>query len=312
MAVLAKKFNIQKTGASTVSCNIYSTTTEAGSSYMNCTVNGVDGTHYVALGTTSDSNATVGRVQKGSTTYAIKSQAKPPYAEQSWTTAGTYTWTAPAGVTRVRVAVVGGGGGSAIMSGEVAATISGTAGGESSFGSFSASGGGGGTAQIIAWTYEWSRPSGGTTTMTRYSGKGTAGTGGNNGGLFRFGVTPAAETLDSVTSKNYGTGVSPTNRSSGSCTAGAGYALSFTKTSGSYGTGDYGTGSHRNYAASWAGAGSGYFNTGYVDVTPGQTYTVVVGNKGTSNTKVSGTSYTATAYNSNTSGFVLIGYGGDI
>ena len=36
---------------------------------------------------------------------------KPEYTEESWTAAGTYTWTAPAGVTRVRVAVCGGGSG---------------------------------------------------------------------------------------------------------------------------------------------------------------------------------------------------------
>ena len=35
----------------------------------------------------------------------------PPYTEKSWTTPGTYTWTVPAGVTRIRVAVCGGGGG---------------------------------------------------------------------------------------------------------------------------------------------------------------------------------------------------------
>ena len=37
----------------------------------------------------------------------------PPYTEKSWTTPGTYTWTVPAGVTRIRVAVCGGGGGGA-------------------------------------------------------------------------------------------------------------------------------------------------------------------------------------------------------
>lgn len=37
--------------------------------------------------------------------------AVPAYTEKSWTTPGTYTWTVPAGVTRVRVALCGGGGG---------------------------------------------------------------------------------------------------------------------------------------------------------------------------------------------------------
>ena len=42
----------------------------------------------------------------------VVNAAKPAYTEKSWTTAGTYSWTVPAGVTRVRVAVCGGGGGS--------------------------------------------------------------------------------------------------------------------------------------------------------------------------------------------------------
>lgn len=56
-------------------------------------------------------NATNGRIIKSGTTYAIKSQAKPAYTEKSWTTAGTYTFTVPDGITRLRVALCGGGAG---------------------------------------------------------------------------------------------------------------------------------------------------------------------------------------------------------
>ena len=37
--------------------------------------------------------------------------AVPAYTEKSWTTPGTYTWTVPDGVTKIRVAICGGGGG---------------------------------------------------------------------------------------------------------------------------------------------------------------------------------------------------------
>ena len=37
----------------------------------------------------------------------------PPYTEKSWTTPGTYTWTVPAGVTKIKVEVAGAGGGGA-------------------------------------------------------------------------------------------------------------------------------------------------------------------------------------------------------
>lgn len=63
----------------------------------------------------------------------------PAYTEKSWTTPGTYTWTVPAGVTRVRVAVCGGGGGGAY---ENLGSLKAGSGGTSSFDSLiSATGG---------------------------------------------------------------------------------------------------------------------------------------------------------------------------
>jgi hypothetical protein len=109
MAVLAKKFNIQKTGSSTVACNIYTTTTEAGSAYICANVNGTNG--YIAIGATSHAKATVGRVTKSGTTYAILTASTVPYTKKTYTTAGTYTFTIPAGITKVKLTIAGGGGG---------------------------------------------------------------------------------------------------------------------------------------------------------------------------------------------------------
>ena len=52
-------------------------------------------------------------VKSGYKTSASISVDVPAYTEKSWTTPGTYTWTVPAGVTKIRVAVCGGGGGAA-------------------------------------------------------------------------------------------------------------------------------------------------------------------------------------------------------
>lgn len=72
--------------------------------------------HMQSWGGTSDAFCTQGRVKKGTNTYAILSQAKPPYNKIEYRTPGTYTVTFPAGVTRARgtVAGAGGGGGGAV------------------------------------------------------------------------------------------------------------------------------------------------------------------------------------------------------
>ena len=72
----------------------------------------------------------------------------PPYTEKSWTTAGTYTFTVPSGVTRIRVAVCGGGGRSAC--GYHGTSFTGDPGGDSSFDSLLvATGGKGGTDRFL-------------------------------------------------------------------------------------------------------------------------------------------------------------------
>ena len=124
MAELLKKLHIKR-GTTIETAKIYSTTAEAGTDYIFAKVDDVPA--FVPIGDTADSRATNGRVTKNNETKAILNSGKPPYTEKSWTTAGTYTFTVPAGVVRVRVAVCGGGGGAGAF------TTGGT-GGTSSFG----------------------------------------------------------------------------------------------------------------------------------------------------------------------------------
>lgn len=222
MSILSQKLYIKK-GSSTAACNIYSTAAEAGDKALRV------GNGYVALKPITDANATAGRVSVGGVTYAIATQhtaaVSVPYTEQQWTKAGSYTFTVPDGITRVRVAVCGGGAGKGSLVGN------GKGGGNTSAFGITATGGhGGGVA--------WSKGAGG-------EPNGHASTGNN--------VTD-------------------------------GFALSFDKSSGNYGKGG-------NFG------GSGGYDSQYVAVTSGQTYTITVGGAGGSG---------------GTGGFVLLAYGGDI
>lgn len=222
MSILSQKLYIKK-GSSTAACNIYSTAAEAGDKALRV------GNGYVALKPITDANATAGRVSVGGVTYAIATQhtaaVSVPYTEQQWTKAGSYTFTVPDGITRVRVAVCGGGAGKGSLVGN------GKGGGNTSAFGITATGGhGGGVA--------WSKGAGG-------EPNGHASTGNN--------VTD-------------------------------GFALSFDKSSGDYGKGG-------NFG------GSGGYDSQYVAVTAGQSYTITVGAAGGS---------------SGTGGFVLLAYGGDI
>lgn len=115
MSILSKKLYIKK-GSSTAACNIYSTAAEAGGKALRV------GNGYVALKPIADTNATAGRVSVGGVTYAIATKHESgggttvPYTEKSWTTAGSYSFTVPNGITRVRVAVCGGGAGQGAFS----------------------------------------------------------------------------------------------------------------------------------------------------------------------------------------------------
>lgn len=139
MSILSQKLYIKK-GSSTAACNIYSTAAEAGDKALRV------GNGYVALKPITDANATAGRVSVGGVTYAIATQhtaaVSVPYTEQQWTKAGSYTFTVPDGITRVRVAVCGGGAGKGSLIGN------GKNGGNTSAVGITATGGHGGG---VAW-----------------------------------------------------------------------------------------------------------------------------------------------------------------
>ena len=114
MSILSKKLYVQKTGGTAVACNIYSTSAEAGEKALKVNVDGVNG--YVALKSTDNTAATDMRVKIGDVVYAVATKHESggvaiPYTESYWTEAGSHSFTVPAGITRIRVAVCGGGAG---------------------------------------------------------------------------------------------------------------------------------------------------------------------------------------------------------
>lgn len=260
MAELAKKLHFLKSGTEQTA-KAYSTASETGDNYVRGKVDGV--ACYIPIGATDDAMATNGRVIKGGTTYAIKSQAKPPYAEVSYTNAGTYTFTVPNNVTRLRVAVCGGGGGGCVVAFASASSYTAGAGGNSSVGSISATGGVGGKVGCGRWDEDASYP------YDMYATTGASGT--------------------------------PNGR-----TDGKGFALSFAIAGGTYGQCGTASGQHSSYGRQ-ANGGSGGYNSGYINVTSGQTITVTVGGGGAYK-KYRGSGMATNG----ASGFALIAYGGDI
>ena len=228
MSILSKKLYVKKDGGQALACNIYSTSAEAGEKALKVNMDGVNG--YVALKSTDNTASTDMRVKIGDVVYAVATKHESggvaiPYTESYWTEAGSHSFTVPAGITRIRVAVCGGGAGKGSLIGN------GKGGGNTSAFGITATGGHGGG---VAW------------------GKGAGGE--PNG---------HASTGNNVTD---------------------GFALSFDKSSGDYGKGG-------NYG------GSGGYDSQYVAVTAGQSYTITVGAAGGSG---------------GTGGFVLLAYGGDI
>lgn len=290
MAELAKKLNFKKDGVQQTA-KAYSTTAEAGAEYIENKIDGVK--CYVAVGDPADSRATVGEIKKSSTAAerAILNSGKPAYTEMSWTRQGTYTFTVPTGVSRIRVACCGGGGGCSYMSKytDDSNTYHYTAktGGNSSFGSLiSAAGGGGGSVYCHTAS----------DVTNSYGGLGGSPNGNAGNYVYYIGLVNTELT------------------SSG----GSGFALSFSRTisAGGYGNGGYAFTSSGNNPFEPgefivnAGGGSGGYNTGYFNVTAGSTYSVVVG-AGADKFNTKWVSYQRTGYPGK-SGFVLIAFGGDI
>lgn len=109
MAELNKIIHIRK-GSTEQTVKLYTTQEEAGDAYSYIKVDGVQA--YIPLGDENDSRATLGRVKEHTgSKFAILASGKLPYHMDSYTNAGTYTWTCPAGVTKARVTIAGGGGG---------------------------------------------------------------------------------------------------------------------------------------------------------------------------------------------------------
>lgn len=135
MALLNAKLYIKRNGEAAVPCNLYSTTEEVGGEYVTVTASNTKA--YAKLGGTSDAFCTQGRVKKGTNTYAILSQAKPPYNKIEYRTPGTYTVTFPAGVTTAKITLAGGGGG----------------GGGSNYSASISTGGNGGSGALITKTF---------------------------------------------------------------------------------------------------------------------------------------------------------------
>ena len=275
MAELAKKLNFLKDGVHQTA-KAYSTTIETGGEYITNIIDGV--TCYIPVGNESDGRATKARILKSGATKAIFNTGKPVYTEKSWTTAGTYTWTVPAGVTRVRVAVCGGGAGGMVFDGspDTGITFSGKGGGNSSFGNLVSVTGAPAVVAYLRYnssakSYKWS-----------------------------------LESWDVL-------GGSPNGRSGGCNRAGwsyggKGFALSFTMNDGNYGTGGnaFDDNGGLNYGF---GGGSGGFSSGYYNVTAGENIVITVGAGGA---KVEHRTTRYLEPYDGTSGFVLIAYGGDI
>lgn len=164
-----------------------------------------------------------------------------PYTEKSWTTPGTYTWTVPTAVTRIRVAVCGGGGGATYSS------------------SHQADGSVGGTSSIKL----------GSDILIQATGGGGAHLDGEADGIIsskcRVG---AAGSPNGVAGS--------TNAANSNVTRG--FALSFTITNGSYGKGG---GESSKYAFTTYGGGSDGYDSKTVNVSQKNSLTIVVGAAGT-------------------------------
>ena len=116
------------------------------------------------------------------------------------------------------------------------------------------------------------------------AGKGsTRANGGNGGDTMAFGVTATGGKGGGVAYKK-GAGGEPNGYASSGNSMTNGFAVSFTKSYGGYGGGG-------QYGA------SGGYDSQYVTVTTGHTYTLTVGKAGGTN---------------GVNGFILLGYGGDV
>ena len=164
-----------------------------------------------------------------------------PYTEQNWTNAGSYIFTVPKGISKIRVALcAGGGGGAGAATRSPSQSYTGGAGGNSSFGSY--------------YTV-----TGGTGGYANKNGSCSAGKGGTPNG------------------KN-GTTRSNVSGHSSTTSGGSGWSLNFNQASGSYGAGGGAVAS--SYTSWLGGGGSGGYYSGYFNVKELENITITVGNYG--------------------------------
>ena len=210
----------------------------------------------------------------------------PPYTEKSWTTPGTYTWTVPEGITRIRVAICGGGGGGAILLRGYNDSLVPTKaenGESSSFDTLIATGGEGGTVKGID--------------NNDISGDGIGGKGGiPNGAQGSCNRNNIVKFIEDIANNNY-----------------QGFCLNFNKESnGVYGQYGYGYLNEdlviliMQLTIQSTGGGGGYYSK-YLEVESNKTYSIKVGKAGT-NLLLGGDESTFKVRNP-ASGFVLIAYG---
>jgi hypothetical protein len=281
MAVFTKKLYMKNSAGTQQIANIYSTATETGSSvYMYASVDGTTG--YIPLYSTSHANATMGRVLKAGTTYAIGSSSVPAYSNKYISTAGSGTFTVPSGVTKLRVTCVGGGAGGCVF---------GNDGGTGITPSTSETGV---TKSGSTWTYQPTRANGGNTkfgsvvgntaTPAKFTGTSTI------NGCYSCDRDSCSNCktiikMSAVTvSKGYNNGKASISTTSNYAGGAAVPLTTYSGTqkgtagAGGYADGDY---NHPGDNICVASGASGYRTISTITVTPGQTisYTVGAGGK---------------------------------
>jgi len=200
-----------------------------------------------------------------------------PPGEQQYTTAGTYTWTVPDGVTSVSVVCIGGGAGPT------------TNGGDSSFGASVSAGGGksNGTGGTVLIGTGGSGGEGGNQTLGsggNYGagggggsyGAGYAGGGGGGVGIYGFGASGG----NGTNGGGGGGGLGTFGAAGSAGTGGSGGTNGVSERYGPAAGGTYGGGSGAGASFTLGGGGGAAAWTNNITVTPGQQITVIVGARG--------------------------------
>jgi len=108
MAEFAKKLRVKAPDGTTQAITIYSTIGECGSPHIEyCKVDGVPG--YMAGD--PNGNSRVAYKEHNGTTGKLMLTGKPPYGKSEYRNPGTYTFTVPRGINKLKVEVAGAGGG---------------------------------------------------------------------------------------------------------------------------------------------------------------------------------------------------------